>query len=314
MREIGGYLQLDLYSQPMLHEGAIALNSGRNCLAYLIRKKKIKKIWIPKFLCASVADVCRRENVDVNYYSIDLNFTPLLEATEEWTYIVNFYGQISNDKIIKYKQKYPKLIIDNVQSYYQRPIAGVDTIYTCRKFFGVTDGAFLYSDVELDKLETDESFERIHFLLGRFERSASEFYGEFVSEEEKIGEWDVKRMSKLTSNLLHGIDYERVKGKRKDNYQYLHSSLGDINKLVLIVPDGPYMYPLYIENGAEIRKALQAENIFIPTLWPDVLKLCNEGELEYDLAKNILPLPIDQRYGIEDMAFVVNEINKQRRL
>ena len=54
MREIGGYLCLDTYNMPMRHEGAIALNTGRNCLAYLIEKKKIKKIFLPKFLCASV--------------------------------------------------------------------------------------------------------------------------------------------------------------------------------------------------------------------------------------------------------------------
>ena len=43
MKEIGGYLELDTYSLQMLHDGAIALNSGRNCLAYLIKKKNIKK-------------------------------------------------------------------------------------------------------------------------------------------------------------------------------------------------------------------------------------------------------------------------------
>ena len=68
------------------------------------------------------------------------------------------------------------------------------------------------------------------------------------------------------------------------------------------------MYPLYIENGAVIRKQLQAKNIFIPTLWPAVFNLCEENELEYDMAKNILPIPVDQRYGIEDMKYIVEEI------
>lgn len=68
------------------------------------------------------------------------------------------------------------------------------------------------------------------------------------------------------------------------------------------------MYPLYIEGGSEIRKKLQAKKIFIPTLWPAVFKLCGENELEYDMAKNILPIPVDQRYGIEDMEYIVEEI------
>ena len=44
MREIGGYFELDKYSMPMLHEGAIALNCGRITLAYLIEAKGIEKI------------------------------------------------------------------------------------------------------------------------------------------------------------------------------------------------------------------------------------------------------------------------------
>lgn len=117
-------------------------------------------------------------------------------------------------------------------------------------------------------------------------------------------------MSKLTENLLHAIDYEFVKRRRTENFKYLHSKLRKINKLVLSVPEGAFMYPFYVVNGAEIRKQLQQKKIFIPTLWPDVFNLCNEDELEYDMAKNILPMPVDQRYGVEDMEYMVTEVLK----
>jgi len=32
------------------------------------------------------------------------------------------------------------------------------------------------------------------------------------------------------------------------------------------------------------------------------------GDLEYDMARNILPLPIDQRYGKEEMEYICNLI------
>ena len=35
MKEIGGYIEFDTYHLPMLHDEAIALNCGRNDLAYL---------------------------------------------------------------------------------------------------------------------------------------------------------------------------------------------------------------------------------------------------------------------------------------
>ncbi|MGN0357697.1 MAG: hypothetical protein ACI4E0_07820 [Blautia sp.] len=307
-KEIGGYLELDRYHLPMLHEDAIALNSGRNCLAYLIQKKGIKRIWIPKFLCASVSDVCRREGCEVCYYSIGIDFTPVLAPTDDWVYLVNYYGQVNNDRIREHKNQYPNLIVDNVQAYYQPPVEGIDTIYTCRKYFGVSDGAFLYTDAELEELEQDESFERVKFLLGRFERNASEFYSDFVSKEEEFSNFPVRRMSKLTYNLLHGIDYEMVKNRRTENFSYLHTNLKDMNELNLSILDGAYMYPLYIENGFEIRKKLQAKKIYVPTLWPDVFSLCGENELEYSMAKNILPIPVDQRYDIENMEYIVDSI------
>ena len=227
----------------------------------------------------------------------------------EWLYIVNYYGQLTNNQIRQFKKKYNRIIIDNVQAYFQMPVKGVDTIYTCRKFFGVPDGAFLYTDKLLEAVfPKDQSFEKIHYLLGRFEKTASEFYSEYVRREAAAENEPIKYMSKLTENLLRGIDYEMVKKRRTENFTILHREFGHINKLKLSVPEGAFMYPLYIENGSEIRKKLQGEKIYIPTLWPDVFDICIDDELEYDMAKNILPLPVDQRYSMESIGYMANII------
>lgn len=312
--EIGGYIEFERYSGKMLHEGAVALNYARNALLYLCKAKGIKKIAIPKFLCNSVGGVCRKNGIEYRYYSITTDFIPQNITIEgnEWLYIVNYYGQISNNQIKEFKNKYDRIIVDNVQAYFQEPVNGVDTIYTCRKFFGVSDGAFLYTDKLLDdELPQDESFEKIHYLLGRFERTASEFYSEYTLHEKSSENEPIKRMSKLTENLLHGIDYEFVKKRRTDNFRLLHNQFESINRLKLTVPEGAFMYPLYIENGAEIRKTLQAEKIYIPTLWPDVFDICKEDEIEYDMAKNILPLPVDQRYETSEMNYIISQIKIQ---
>lgn len=313
MKEIGGYLELDTYNMPMMHGDAMAFNSGRSCLAYLIEKKNIKKMRLPKFLCACVGDICEQYDVEVNYYQIGKDFLPREESiglvSDEWIYMVNYFGQMDNSTLKRLKAKYKNIIVDNIQAYFQKPNDCIDTIYTCRKFFGVADGAFLYSDVEYDVLlERDYSCERMKHLLGRYEKSASDFYSDYVKEEEQFEHAPIKRMSKLTNNLLHGIDYKYVEKKRRENYMYLHQKLRQINELELKIPVGPYMYPFYIKNGEKIRKKLKEKKIFIPILWPDVLELCDEEELEYIMAKNILPLPIDQRYCIEDMEYMVKEI------
>ena len=73
----------------------------------------------------------------------------------------------------------------------------------------------------------------------------------------------------------------------------------------LVVPEGAFAYPLYIENGVEIRKRLIKRNIYIPTLWPNVLENMSTESLEYAWASNILPLPCDQRYTVEDMKYII---------
>ena len=305
MKEIGGYIELDTYTGKMLHGDGVKLNCGRNALAYVIEAKNIKKLWMPKFMCDSCDEVLADNHVEVHYYSIGLDFKPVIKEWEDWLYVVNFYRQLSNEYLTSLGSR---IIVDNAQAYFQEPIPGVDNLYTCRKFFGVADGAILYTDKIIKVEEQDESFERMHFLLGRYERSASEFYAEYVDNNHFFKNEPIKRMSKLTENLLHGIDYEMVRKKRTQNFAYLNEKLHSLNKLNLVVPDGAFMYPLYIENGAEVRKQLQAKKIFIPTLWPAVFNLCKENELEYDMAKNILPIPVDQRYGIEDMKYIAREI------
>lgn len=315
MKDIGGYLEFERCRGLLLHDGAIALNSGRNCLAYLIRKRGIQKIYIPRFLCSSVENVCRQEGVEIEFYSINEKFLPDIDFKYDgWIYFVNYYGQISNDTISAYKAKYGKIIVDNVQAYFQKPCDSIDTIYTCRKFFGVPDGAFLCSEVGMDeKLPRDFSYARLEHLAGRFEKEAPLFYPQFLRAEDEIANLPIRRMSVLTENLLRAVKYDYVSAKRTENFDYLAKTYKSTNKLDVVTPIGPYMYPLYVEDGSVVRKKLQQKRIYIPTLWPDVLKICTENDLEYDMALNILPIPVDQRYGIEDMEYIVSTLNQSLR-
>lgn len=311
--EIGGYIEFETYSGEMLHGDAILLNCGRNALAYLIEANHIPSIWMPKFMCDSCDSVLERYGVQVRLYSVDESFKPidLTPCNGDWVYIVNFYGQLPDDYIRALKEKYNRLILDNAQAYFRDPIEGVDTLYTCRKFFGVPDGAILYSSRRImSPLERDISFDRMEFLLGRFEKSASEFYGKYVENNHIFGRQKIKRMSRLTENLLRGIDYDAVKVRRTKNFLYLHDRLKTKNRLSIDPVEGAFMYPLYIENGTRIRKMLQKYQIYIPTLWPAVFGRCTERDHEFCMARDILPLPVDQRYGEKEMSIIINALQR----
>lgn len=309
-KEIGGYIELLSNGNKEYHKKLLALNLSRNCLLYIIKARKIKKIFIPYFMCDCIEFM--KNYCEVEYYKIDNNFVPMIEETmkeDEYIYIVNNYGQFNNLQLNKYKKKYKNIIVDNVQAFFQKPIKNVDTIYSCRKFFGVTDGAYLYTTAKLnEEIGQDSSIDRFKYLLGRAETTANDYFKDFQENEEKLNNEDLKYMSKTTHIMLQNINYKKVKKIRTSNYRCLKRKLSKINKLKLKNIKGPYMYPLYIENADEIRKKLIKNKVYVAKLWPNVLELEKYDINAYNFAKNIIPIPVDQRYNKEDMKYIVEII------
>ena len=71
-------------------------------------------------------------------------------------YIVNYYGLFSEEQLISLKNKYGNIVVDNAQAFFTEPVKGIDTIYSCRKFFGVPDGGYAYTE----KLVKASEFEK----------------------------------------------------------------------------------------------------------------------------------------------------------
>mgnify|MGYP007020620910 CR=1 FL=1 len=317
MREIGGYIEFEHYRGQMLHEqknsqaNIFKLNSGISCLAYLIKARRIHSIVLPYFICSSVTNLAKTYGVTIRQYKINSFFCPIdIELGEqEYLYVVNYYGQLTEKQLQNIVNYYHRVIIDNAHAYFDEPLPNVDTLYTCRKFFGVPDGAILYTDIELgEEFPRDESHEHMKFLLGRFERSASEYYADYEANNRRFASEGIKHMSLLTENLLHGVDYSFVKMARTENYRYLYDRLREINELTLREVEGAFAYPLLVRGGAALKKVLIAKKLFIPTLWPNVLGECTPNSLEYRFANDILPIPVDQRYTVEEMEYICNII------
>ncbi len=316
-REIGGYFELDTYDGNEFYPEAIPLNSGRNAIALLIQKRNYTKIYIPSFCCDAVIDGILKGGASYVFYDINEELMPILPAKlgdSEAILIVNYYGQLDLNMILSYKNVYKRIILDNTQAFFQKPIPKVDTIYSCRKFFGVADGAYLSSDISIKTpLEVDHSSKRMGFVLGRFEESASKYYQESSKNNDIFTIESIKYMSKLTHNLLRALDYQKISQIRKCNATYLHKMLGPINCLVYKIPEGAFMYPFLLPqhiDGNKIRKELQKKKIFVPCLWPSVFEYNSSDSLAYYLAKNIIPLPCDQRYNQDDMQYIIDNLNE----
>lgn len=308
--EIGGYLGYEKYNGKMLHHKAIKLNLARNCLKYILVAKHVKKLFLPYYICDSVINICHEVNVQIEFYDIDKKFFPILTNIKGQTvYVVNYFGFLDN-RYIKKLMKDNRLIVDNVQAYFQPPVHGVDTIYSCRKFLGVSDGAFLYTNQRLKMdLEVDSSANRILYLAGRLEFNAERFFTKYRENETNFKNVPLKKMSKFTENILCSLNYARIKKIRTKNYQYLFTYLKDINLIDCRKIKGSYCYPLMLSDAKEIREKLILKKIYIPVLWPNCLSL-EKNNIGYEFASKILAIPCDQRYTRHDMEKIVNYIKE----
>ena len=164
MEAIGGYFSLELPQREEYHKNAIRLNTGRNCLEYILRVRGYKKVYVPYYTCEAVMEPINKLGIPYEYYHIDIHFEIrdrfTLKEGEALLY-TNYFG-LKQRYVEQLAEKIgSRLIVDNTQAFYAKPIPGSDTFYTCRKFFGVPDGAYLYCDKDLDeKMEQDYSYDR----------------------------------------------------------------------------------------------------------------------------------------------------------
>ncbi len=304
-RAIGGYFELENRVESEYHQNLIRLNSGRNCIEYILRAREYKKIYIPYYSCLAVREPILKLGIEFEFYAINSSLEPneiKFLNNDEALLIVNYFG-LKGEYIKSISKSVKNLIVDNSQAFFEKPIPNVDTFYSARKFFGVPDGAYLSTNCFFRKdLSREISWNRSEFLLRRMENGAQDAYKRFQENEEYLCGQEMKIMSKLTTRLLTGINYKDVQTRRVQNFQYLHLKLAFINQLHIVEKDidGPMTYPLLVENG-EIREELIKQKIFVATYWPNVLSDCKENSIEYNFASNILALPIDQRYGLLDM-------------
>lgn len=251
-KPIGGYFELELPLHSELHADAIALNGGRFCLEYLLRCRKYSKIYIPYFTCNSAIEPIIKLGIPYEFYHIDKRYRivddiVLLEG--EALMYTNYWG-LQSDYCLELSVEYDtQLILDYTQAFYSKPINGIDTFYSCRKFFGVPDGGYLYTDAKAEfDLEQDVSYTRMDSLLKRIDLSPEEGYDDFRKCSEMFRTLPIRYMSKFTKRMMASIDYQDATQKRRRNYEFLHRSLGGQK---LSPGDVPMIFPYIRGNSSQ---------------------------------------------------------------
>lgn len=300
---IGGYFELELRKGEHYHKNALRLNTARNCFEYILRARKYTKVYIPYYTCDVMLEPLKKCNVDYVFYHINELLEPVdvyqLQPSEAFLY-TNYYG-LKQRCVERLAKQYGKqLIVDNAQAFFAEPLEGIDTFYSARKFFGVADGAYLYTDARLDmEFEQDQSYQRMAHLLIRADIGAEEGYSEFRKNDDSLIDNPIRLMSNLTEKILCSIDYESAKQLRRSNFMQLNEQLSAKNGIHLTMDEDavPMIYP-YLTDDTTLRQRLIDNRIYVATYWPSIKEWCDGNMLEYRLMGLLLPLPVNMEYEV----------------
>ena len=270
VKAIGGYFELDGGGGTSSLPDGVLLNSGRNALRHIMRELGVKHIYVPYYTCPVVWDALKAEGCKLEFYEIG--------------------------------EDYPNLIVDCAQAYYARP-KGRASFSSPRKFFGIPDGG-VACGVDFkphgNEYPLDDSRDRMVHLHLRKSGEVEKGYVAFKNAEASLDGAEIMCMSPETRRMLGRIDKAYYANIRVSNFAFLDNELHTGFPFHRSSDDVPMVYP-YITDNPRLRARLIQEKIYVASYWPGVSH-CG------DLQERILPLPIDQRYGEEDMKRILEVV------
>lgn len=318
--EMGSFIELqflkgmEFYNQ---EKNIARLNSGRVAIYHAVRCLGCDTLWLPYYQCNTVRDFLKCKNICIRYYYIDKLFNPidLNQKKGEAVLFVDYFGIMSRKRMAELANEFDNVIIDNSQAFFCKPLDNCMNVYSCRKFIGVPDGAYVIGrNAEMYVNEYPQCFssDTSHFLLQRIEYGCEgKAYENRRLNERRIDSEDIMQMSKLTHAILNGTDYQFICDKRKENFEYACTLFNSYNRIdVGLYMDEdcvPMVYPLVIEDDSLIERLQQIKH-FQGHWWSYLLDEVPENSFEYWISRYVVPMTIDQRYGKEDLDLLLLEI------
>lgn len=316
MKEYGGCLPAEafLVDRPVVYfdKQAVKMNSGRAAIYLAAVHAWSRAVWLPYYTCPTIKEFLENRGLLVREYSINPDFLPCTLALAEGETLVwtDYYGCMRLETIRDVVAQYGgRLILDHCQGMLREPLEGVYNVYSLRKFIGVSSGAVLYhSGFAGESLDLPPTRARDEFLEEARREGSNAAYNQYL-ENEKCFQTEYGAMPQSVKETVRRVDFVAIQSRRRENFRAAHNVLGFLNRLehVDFSGDTPYMYP-YLSNRPGLRKYLLEQRIFCPTWWHRVLTLEETSAFEKELARRLIPIPIDQRYSSEDVLEVCRKV------
>lgn len=143
-----------------------------------------------------------------------------------------------------------------------------------------------------------------------------------IAEEILETQSDIYAMGDFSKKFLGDLDITELKQRRRENYGYLLARLKENQSLEPVFPDlregvVPLYLPLYARSEDDrdrLQAMLREKAIYAPIVWPNFdgykgLELKGVAESVGWIYSHTLSLPLDQRYGLDDMAAITDVLH-----
>lgn len=323
-------------------------HGGRSAIIIAVENLGLNntEVLIPNFSCHSITDAFHACGCNITYYKINRNLTvnipALMQLIEErhpkMLFTCSLFNVDTTSELrLHYKDiqdKGVKIVEDITHSVLGDLIFKKADVVICslRKWLEIPDGGFIWGLKNFDKqkfyAKTPEQTDivknfieaskgKLEYFNTKNERLKRTFLPSFYKNNDLFDDCSkVYRMSGFSYDVLMNSNLKANAAQRRENYQYLLDHI--TNPLVeIIFPKLPdYVVPLYMQvyvhdgQRLPLQKALIKKCLYCPVIWPTPEQI-TEACLAEDIANHddMLSLIVDQRYGLEDMEILVENIN-----
>ncbi len=338
MNIIGGIFGLEVTrdfhnSRPsFLSVPNICLVNARSGIFLLTQLLKPATVWMPSYLCAAMIEAVSKTKAEVGFYEVNCD---LLIQSPAWLddvrqgdliILVDYFGFPHDRRYTQLAKECGAWVLEDAcQALLSDPAGEIADfrLFSPRKFLGVPDGGVLVHNnliaVDASSLKSSPAEWWSKALEATTLRRKFDLNGgrgrwfELSQEVEAQPPIGLYRMSELTETLLmQSFDYAAIARRRIDNYQFLLDHLSDF-ALFPALPPGtvPLGFPIRTEMRGHVRQALFNQQIYPPVHWPIRGIVPEEFKDSHHLAVEIMTLPCDQRYNMDDMCRMVQVVLRE---
>lgn len=313
--------------------------SGRCANYYALKDISItdtkKTAYVPAYTCETVLAPFKKAGYELIFYEIRKDMTPVFEESVlDQISVINlcgYYGFCNYDRkfIKKCSEKGITIIEDITHSVFSSD--GIDPLCdyivgSMRKWIGVLSGGFAiktkghFSSKSIAENHTHlllrEKAMKLREIAPNDEKKIEAAYQMFWDAEMMLREiFDAHRSDDKSIAILKTYDYDTLKKKRRENYQYLadHLKLGKGLEAVfpkLTKEAVPSHFSFYTKDREKIQNYLRKNRILSSVYWPKDpdLNLDDFPDSAY-IYDHILSVPCDQRYNSSHMEYICSILN-----